>query len=319
MNEVMVSIHCLTFNHEKSIRDALDGFLMQKTNFSYEILIHDDASTDATASIIRSYEKQYPDIIKPIYQTENQYSKGAKLTPLNISRAKGKYIASCEGDDFWTDPNKLQKQFDYMEAHPECSICVHGSKRISIDKKDLKCPIRPCTGNQNISTENIIIFRRSGFVQLSSYFYRREYTENLPYYYDIAPVGDYPLMLHLALQGDVYYFDELMSSYRVNNPGSWTDSIYNDNERYTKHVEEIYNMLDEFNKYTDYKYIDEINESKAYHSFTRLLKIGSFKEALSDEYKDFFMELCPSIRYKIRFKAYFPKTTRLIFKLMGRI
>ena len=109
---VMVSICCITYNQEEYIRDALDGFLSQETDFSYEVLIHDDASTDGTADIIREYARQYPEIIKPILQTENQYAKG--LTNVsgtyNFPRAKGRYIAMCEGDDYWTDPHKLQRQ-----------------------------------------------------------------------------------------------------------------------------------------------------------------------------------------------------------------
>ena len=107
----LVSITCLTYNHAPYLRQCLDGFVMQKTSFPIEILIYDDASEDGTQDIIREYERKYPDLIKPIYQTENQYSKGVKVEFVyNYPRAKGKYIAFCEGDDYWTDPNKLQKQ-----------------------------------------------------------------------------------------------------------------------------------------------------------------------------------------------------------------
>ena len=117
---ILVSICCLTYNHEKYIRDCLDGFVNQKTNFNYEILIHDDASTDGTVDIIREYESKYPTIIKPIYQVENQYSKGKSISATyNWSRVAGKYIAQCEGDDYWTDQLKLQKQVDFLEANPE--------------------------------------------------------------------------------------------------------------------------------------------------------------------------------------------------------
>lgn len=124
----LVSICCITYNHASFIRQCLDGFLMQKTSFPFEILIHDDASTDGTADIIREYQAKYPEIIKPILQKENQYSKGVSITSLNYERACGKYIAVCEGDDYWTDPEKLQIQFDYMEKHPECSLCFHPLK-----------------------------------------------------------------------------------------------------------------------------------------------------------------------------------------------
>ena len=126
-NQIVVSIQCLTYNHALYIRQCLDGFVMQKTNFRFEAIVHDDASTDGTQDIIREYEKKYPDIIKPIYQKENQYSKGIPgfITNLVSSKCKGKYIAICEGDDYWIDPNKLQMQVDFLESHPEYSMCFH--------------------------------------------------------------------------------------------------------------------------------------------------------------------------------------------------
>src|SRR5690554_1582208 len=101
----VVSICCITFNHGKFIREALEGFLSQKTNFCFEVLIHDDASTDDTATIIKEYASRFPNIIKPIFQKENQYSKGIRgmNRRFNFPRAKGKYIAMCEGDDYWID------------------------------------------------------------------------------------------------------------------------------------------------------------------------------------------------------------------------
>ena len=110
MENIMVSVICLCYNHENYVKDALEGFVKQKTTFPFEVLIHDDASTDKSAEIIREYEAKYPDIIKPTYQTENQYSQGVKiLRTYLLPKVRGKYIAFCEGDDFWTDENKLQK------------------------------------------------------------------------------------------------------------------------------------------------------------------------------------------------------------------
>ena len=120
---LMVSIRCLVYNHEPYLRQCLDGFVMQKTNFRFEAIVHDDASTDNSAAIIREYAEKYPDIIKPIIETENQYSKhDGSLRRIMDEACKGKYIACCEGDDYWTDPLKLQKQVDYLEAHPECGL-----------------------------------------------------------------------------------------------------------------------------------------------------------------------------------------------------
>lgn len=118
----LVSICCITYNHEPYIADALEGFLIQETNFPFEILIHDDASTDRTADIIRKYEAAYPALIKPIYQIENQHSKGNRPGLINMRRVKGKYISLCEGDDYWIDPLKLKKQVVYLEKNEDVGL-----------------------------------------------------------------------------------------------------------------------------------------------------------------------------------------------------
>ncbi len=122
-NKILVSIRCLVYNHEPYLRQCLEGFVMQRTNFRFEAIVHDDASTDGSAAIIREYAEKYPDIIKPIYETENQYSKhDGALTRIMNAACRGKYIAMCEGDDYWIDPLKLQKQVDWLEKHPDCNL-----------------------------------------------------------------------------------------------------------------------------------------------------------------------------------------------------
>lgn len=123
IDKPIVSICCITYNHEPYIEDALEGFLMQETNFPFEIVIRDDASTDVTADIIRFYEKKYPRIIKPIYEKENGYQKGVKPADVTISNATGKYIAFCEGDDYWTSSKKLQMQFDFLSNNDDFKFC----------------------------------------------------------------------------------------------------------------------------------------------------------------------------------------------------
>jgi len=132
MNEPLVSICCQTYNHKNYIRQALDSFLMQKTNFSFEILLRDDASTDGTAEICKNYASKYPDLINLLAYEENQFSKGVKPFADNVKRARGKYIALCEGDDYWTDPYKLQKQVDFLEKNEEISFCYHNVKTLNV-------------------------------------------------------------------------------------------------------------------------------------------------------------------------------------------
>lgn len=127
MSQLLVSVQCLVFNHVFYLRECLNGFIMQKCDFKFEVIVHDDASTDNSAEIIQEYAEKYPDIIKPIYETENQYTQigFGGIAKILYNQCKGKYIASCEGDDYWTDPYKLQKQVDYMEKHPECVYSCH--------------------------------------------------------------------------------------------------------------------------------------------------------------------------------------------------
>jgi glycosyltransferase involved in cell wall biosynthesis len=198
INNPLVSISSITYNHEPFIRDCLEGFLMQKTNFDYEILIHDDASTDQTQSIIKEYQQKYPHLIKPIYQTENQFSKGVRgiNKKYNISRSKAKYIAMCEGDDYWTDPYKLQKQVDYMEKHPEVVLTHHLYK--------------------NIDTEGNIISESKNPLPCTLMF--RNVMDDMPEPID-CPNGDRFLLTYFSLKGKFKYLENIGHSVRRYHPG----------------------------------------------------------------------------------------------------
>ena len=202
--DTAVSIICNAYNHENYIRDALESFVMQKTNFKFEVLVHDDASTDKTADIIREYEKKYPDLIKPIYQTENQYSKGLGLVgKLQLGRAVGKYIAYCEGDDYWTDPVKLQKQYDAMEAHPEVDICAHCGMRVNAETKECIGYIKPSDKDCILTMEQVIL-GGGGYVVTNSLMYRRELIYNEPEFRKFLKL-DYTLQMYGALRGGMLY------------------------------------------------------------------------------------------------------------------
>lgn len=287
--EIMVSIECTSYNHEDFIAEALDSMLMQRTDFAYEILIHDDASTDRTAEIIRSYEQKYPEIIKPIYQTENQYSKDVLVELFNLERAKGKYMAVCEGDDYWTDPYKLQKQVDYMEAHPECSMCVHAAERVSAVTKKTVSSIRPSHKDKIYSVEEVIEGGGELFAT-NSILYSLEKIPEMPEYYLNATIGDYPLVICGALNGTLYYMDQNMAAYRVEVKGSWTNMQVSDVAKKQKHLQEVAAMLDEINAYTNFKYDHVISRTKKRDRFYVLLKQLKIKETLKRGYRQFYMK-----------------------------
>jgi glycosyltransferase involved in cell wall biosynthesis len=312
--EIMTSICCITYNHENYIADAIESFLMQKTNFNYEILIYDDASTDKTADIIREYETKYPGLIKPIYQTENQYSKGVKTINFSLQRAEGKYVAICEGDDYWTDPYKLQKQVDYMEKHPECSMCVHAAYRVSPEKTKMKSHVRPNRGNKVFTVEEVIE-GGGGLFATNSILYPAVFGKNRPDFYKNAPVGDYPLAIYLALQGTVYYIDEFMSVYRVGVKDSWSSRMSLSIERCVAHYNKTIDMLDEINRYTEYKYDNAIKKTKKRDHFNLMLDQGMFKEAKEGEFKEIYSALDIKTKIKIFIKQNYPKIAKFLINI----
>lgn len=213
IQDPLVSICCITYNHEKYIKNAIESFLMQKTDFPFEIIIHDDASTDRTADIIKEYEKKYPDIINPIYQTENQYSKGVNVAFITFKKAKGRYIAICEGDDYWTDPMKLQIQTTFLERNPDYVITYAAVKPFDengIIKTDFGGALK------DLSEEQL---KRATPINTLTTCFRNVITE-LPPEFSIAKVGDLTIWSLLGAYGKGKFIGEIKPcAYRVHDNG----------------------------------------------------------------------------------------------------
>lgn len=233
-----VSIICITYNHENYIRQAIDGFLMQKTNFDYEILIHDDASTDNTQEIIREYQNKYPDKFRTILQTENQYSQGIQCSMNLIKIAKGEYLAFCEGDDYWIDENKLQIQVDILERHLECSGCGH-----NISIVDHKSELFSDSRKENwfSHSEDVVLnidevsaagrFAHTPSIMLRRRLFGDMLPEMMEDYGNITANGDAKMSLLMALEGDFYFIAQNMACYRyvVDFGHSWSTRVKNKN------------------------------------------------------------------------------------------
>ena len=220
MSEPLVTVLCCTYNHEPWIAEALEGFVAQEAPFGIEVLVHDDASTDSTPDIIRDYAARYPDLIRPILETENKMSRG-----INISRdivtplIRGKYVALCEGDDFWTDPHKLVKQVAALEAHPEADICCHCAE---VWLGDYRTWYVPAVRNRVLRTEEVIL-GGGAYVATDSILCRRDVYMQDPEFRKIKR-NDYALQILGSLRGGMVYLKDCMSVYRLCLPGSWTSS-----------------------------------------------------------------------------------------------
>ena len=221
----LVSISCTAYNHVQFIRQCLDGFVMQKATFHFEVLIHDDASMDGTQDIIREYEVKYPEIIKPIYQKVNQYSKGIPIgVTFNMPRAQGKYIAVCEGDDYWTDPYKLQKQVDFLESHPDYVMCSHRFDQYYEDRHRLEKEKDDTFQGADYDLQNLI--GGKWLTQTLTVMYRRSALD-LKQYERYGMSMDIILFYELLKHGKGYCFPEAMGVYRYHNGGVWSEVSQN--------------------------------------------------------------------------------------------
>ncbi len=205
LNQPLVSIVCLTYNHEAYIRECLDGFVMQQTNFPIEIIVHDDASTDSTATIVKEYEEKYPHLFNNVYRTENWYSQGKDIWGyLFTQKAQGKYIALCEGDDYWTDPLKLQKQVDFLEKNPEYSFCCARFRKYKQEKDifEKEYAFDYYLENQNLEiTEKLffkiwvtqpltVLYQKDLYIEIQKYLKRYKYTRDVHLFYHLLKIGN---------------------------------------------------------------------------------------------------------------------------------
>ena len=230
---ILVAIHCLVYNHEPYLRDCFEGFVKQKTNFRFVAIVHDDVSTDGSAAIIREYEEKYPDLFRPIYETENQWSKhdGSLERIMNeaIDATGAKYVAMCEGDDYWTDPLKLQKQVDKLEADETLMMCCTACSVVDNLNQTIH-PVRP---------EPVVKDNKEGRYSLRDFFndnhqyptasvvYRNTHTAEVRakhVHTENAFLGDWTMWICLMIYGDMYFLNEVTCAYRI-NPISVTHTV----------------------------------------------------------------------------------------------
>lgn len=286
----VVSICCTTYNHEPFIEDALEGFLIQETDFPFEILIHDDASTDKTAEIIRKYEKKYPSLIKPIYQDVNQYSIGRKPMPeFNYPRAKGKYIAICEGDDYWTDPKKLQIQIEFLENNPNYVIsgheaCIIDEKGTMINESKL-----PDAHKRDFNQDEVIKIK-AWILTMSMVF--RNVLNGIQPEQRMVKNGDAFLTSILGYYGKSKFHDDIQPAvYRSHQGGIW--SKISERDKFDSSLNTFFWLYRYYKRLGDEEYSDYFWN---YYSIRTVSKIDS--KILKLEIKNRFMSF---IKRKLKF------------------
>ena len=292
--EIMVSIICLTYNHEAFIRHALDGFLAQQTDFAYEVIVHDDASTDGTQAVLHEYAERYPDVIKPILQEENQLSKRVRIVPdIMMPVCRGKYLAFCEGDDQWTDPQKLQRQVDAMEANPEVTFCFGCARRYDVEK-DCEAGVIPARHGELsegiIDGRELLRLALYDLVHLSTWMVKKEvyarYCSDPPACYrTIFGNGDTKFTLFSAINGRSYFIKRVFSQHNVNVPGSWTKRVITDKEKALAHNRRWLKLCRAFLEIVPEEYKAVVENKCLEIEFNLLLTEERYREALSGRFR----------------------------------
>ena len=321
-DEIMVSVLCTAYNHEKYLREALDSMVNQETDFAYEILVSDDVSTDSTPDIIRDYAARYPDKIRPFLLTENLYSQGRDVYyEVFFPAARGKYTAFCEGDDFWTDPTKLQRQVDFLEAHPDYTACVHNTELMKCEgaRADDNLIIRDADCDMEFSD---ILPGMSHAWHTSSLMGRTELLADPPDFYDIAAeagFGDFPYALWLRLNGKIRFLARFMSCYRLSSGAdSWSADQEKQTSRRTRFFRGVIDMLTAFRAHvTDAALLRLTDEWIDRWNFQLLYTLGRDRELRKPPYRAILQSKPLAFRAKNLLKCALPGLHRLYRRRRG--
>lgn len=298
----LVSVVCNTYNHSNYIKMCLDSILEQNVNFNVEILIHDDASNDGTSSIIEEYQSKYPNIVKPVIEKENQYKKGIKTGLKNqYKRAKGKYIAFCEGDDMWIDPNKLYKEVLILEQNPEVIAVTHDVINFDCGRNKISKHLYKTHKNGILSFKELC----AGFAfHQSSLLYRNneDINNGIPEDLYIFPkIGDFPKSINLYLHGKIYFISEKMSLYRYksNNESFTNSNVTGSHYLFLQFFENLKKYVNNNDLIIVIDRIDELNIFEYYYR-------NKIKEIFRNKnLRIIFKKMNFSFKFKVYLKRYF--------------
>lgn len=220
VDDVKVSVIVTTYNHERFVRQAVESVLAQRTDFNFEVLLADDCSTDGTLAPLRQYERDRPDRVRVVVSSENRGDQGMRFFGDVLCLCRGEFMAWLDGDDFWTSPEKLQAQADYLDAHGDCAMCFHDVEQVDAAGTEVLGHVRPDAGRQDPTIADLLRFN---FVGSCSPMFRTAALCPLPTWYFTMPWGDWPAFLIAAQHGRIAYLDgPPMGAYRIHQGGSWS-------------------------------------------------------------------------------------------------
>ena len=307
--QALVTVILPTHNHAPFITQAIESVLMQKTEFVFDILLHDDASTDGTADICRAYAAKYPELITLIAQSVNQYSIDRRIqSHILLPRVNTKYIAILDGDDFWIGQDRLQKQVAYLEAHPECTLCVGAADHVDVNGRMIG-KTAPYTVSRKIDPADMIRVG-GGFVASDSIVMPTQVLKNMPAFADCTEVEDIPFQLIGALAGYGWYFAEPFVAYRQAVPGSWSTRQYaSATETRVKTSREIITLNEGYDAYSGGQYHDAFVEAIHYQEFLILTYQHKLREAKQPPYRAIYDRLPRKRKIRLFGEKYFSGLT----------
>lgn len=280
-----ISVIVVAYNEKEYIAETLESIMAQKTNFKFEILCHDDASTDGTQDVILEYQRRFPDIVVPILQKENKMQNGHQIVvEYCYPKARGRYIAYCDGDDYWVNDNKLQKQYDFMESNKDYVMCLHNFDFLDVESGRFSSS--GCgTKDRDMQVEEFILWDSMKVPQIGTSIFRADLAKERPELFikigggsnSLRPISDQPLYIYLALHGKVKYFADVMSIWRRRGVESWGGT-----KEKNKHVQfnlDKISFLKELDRFTSYKYKLPIQKAIERCKFTIAWTIRDFKQA----------------------------------------
>lgn len=259
-----VSILMITYNHEKFIAQAIESVLAQEVDFEYELVIGEDCSPDRTREIVIDYHQKYPTKIRPLLHKKNLGGRGMNNFVTTFHACQGQYIAILEGDDYWTNPQKLQKQVNFLDSHPDVAICFHNVRTFYQDGSQEPHNLRPANQKEISTLEDLFV---ANFIPSCSVVFRRGLVNDFPDWFYTLEMGDWPLHILNAEHGKTWaeggnigYINEVMATYRIHRGGVWSS------ESKQRRLHAYLEMFEQLNPYFDYKYDRHIRASISKYS-----------------------------------------------------